>query len=70
MPAALASRVARLSWEGEAEGRCYRTEWVWFSTPAPDELLVLSATSLRPETCESLRQGLGAVLASLEREEG
>lgn len=66
----LASRVARLSWEGETEGRCYRTEWVWFPTPAPDEFLVVSATSFRPETWESLCQGLGGVLASLEREEG
>ncbi len=66
----LASRVARLSWEGEAEGRCYRTEWVWFPTSAPDEFLVVSATSFRPETWESLCQGLGGVLASLEREEG
>jgi hypothetical protein len=67
---ALASRVARLAWEGEAEGRCYRSECIWFPTSEPDELLVLSATSFRPETRESLCQGLEAVLASLEREEG
>jgi hypothetical protein len=67
---ALPSPVARLSWEGEAEGRCYRTEWVWFPTPAPEEFLVLSATSFRPETWESLRQALETMLASLEWEEG
>ena len=63
------SPVARLSWEGEAEGRCYRTEWVWIPTSVPDELLVLSATSFRPETWESVRQALEAMLASLEQEE-
>jgi hypothetical protein len=66
---ALADRVARLSWEGEAEGRCYRTEWVWFPTSTPDHFLVLSATSFRPETWESLQQGLEAVLGSLAWEE-
>ncbi|HET9211811.1 MAG TPA: hypothetical protein VFR03_15495 [Thermoanaerobaculia bacterium] len=61
--------VARISWEGEAEGRCYRTEWVWIPTSAPDELLVLSATSFRLETWESVHQALEAMLASIELEE-
>jgi hypothetical protein len=66
---ALSSRVARLSWEGEEEGRRYHTEWVWFPTPTPGEFLVLSATSFQPEIWESARQALEAMLASLEREE-
>ncbi|HEY4564317.1 MAG TPA: hypothetical protein VIJ36_15140 [Thermoanaerobaculia bacterium] len=66
---ALPSPAARLSWKGEAEGRCYRTEWVWFPTSGPEEFLVLSATSFRPETWESVSQALEAMLASLEQEE-
>jgi hypothetical protein len=61
--------VARLSWEGEAEGRCYRTEWVWIPTAEPDEFLVLSATAFRPETWDSVSQALEAMLASIEEEE-
>jgi hypothetical protein len=62
--------VARLSWEGEAEGRCYRTEWVWIPTAEPDEFLVVSATSFRPETWASVSQAQEAMLASIEEEEG
>jgi len=61
--------VARLSWEGEAEGRCYRTEWVWLPTSTPDELLVVSATSFRPETWESVSQAMETMLASIEQDE-
>lgn len=62
--------IARISWEGEAEGRCYRTEWVWIPTSEPDQFLVVSATSLRPESWESLSQAQEAVLGSIEWEEG
>jgi hypothetical protein len=65
----LPGRMARLSWEGEDEGHCYRLELVCFPTPAPDELLVLSATSFQPEVQESLSQALEAMLASLDLEE-
>jgi len=61
--------VARLSWEGEAEGRCYRTEWVWIPTAEPDEFLVVSATSFRPETWASVSQAQEAMLASIEQDE-
>ena len=65
----LPGRVARLSWEGEDEGHRYRLELACFPTPAPDELLVLSATSFQPEVRDSLHQALEAMLASLEWEE-
>ena len=61
--------VARISWEGEAEGRCYRTEWVWISTPAPDEFLVVSATAFRPESWSTVSQALEAMLASIVQDE-
>ena len=61
--------VARLSWEGVAEDRCYRTEWVWIPTAEPDELLVVSATSFRPETWDSVSQAQEAMLASIELED-
>ncbi|MFL6263406.1 MAG: hypothetical protein ACJ76Y_27240 [Thermoanaerobaculia bacterium] len=66
---ALPSPVARLAWKGEDEGRRYQTEWVLLPTPVPEELLVLSATAFQPETWESVRQALEAMLVSLEREE-
>jgi hypothetical protein len=61
--------VARLSWEGVAEDRCYRTEWVWIPTAEPDELLVVSATSFQPETWDSVSQAQEAMLASIELED-
>lgn len=67
---AMPAPVARISWEGEAEGRCFRTEWVWIPTPEPDQFLVLSAMSFRPETWDSLSQALEAMLGSIVWDEG
>jgi hypothetical protein len=67
---ALPSKAGRLAWNGEREGRSYRTEWVWVPTDVAGSFLLLCATSMSPESRDIVDRALEAVLASLDLPQG
>lgn len=63
---AISSKAAFLTWNGEGEGRRFRTEWVWVPTEESGHFLLLCATSFHDEGWEGMLCTVEELLASLD----